>query len=201
MTKHEVLVAAGREIVQAAPQAFIDLDVEADGVPGYGSLLSVGAVSPWGHEFYAELKPTTEQFIASNRKFCEAHNLQRDRLMEEGQDRDEALHNLARWAIDLTEEQDKERPILTAFNASFDFPWVDLSLKEAGILKNPFGVTGFCIESLAMALPGAYDWAKRSKSTMPPELLPPGELSHNALEDARYQQKMHFALAAKLAGH
>lgn len=201
MTRHELLVARGHEIVQAAPQAFLDFDVEADGVPGYGSLLSFGARSPWGHEFYAELKPTSERFIDSNREFCEAHNLQRDRLMEEGQDRDEALRSFARWAIDLTRAQDKEKPILTAFNASFDFPWIDLSLKEAGILKNPFGVTGFCIESLAMALPGQYDWAKRSKSNMPAELLPPGELTHNALEDARYQQKMHFALVAKLAGY
>lgn len=199
MKTHELLVARGREIVQGAPQAFIDLDVEADGIPGRGSLLSIGAVSPWGETFYAELRPANETFIPSNRAFCEAHNLNRERLLDEGQDPKTAARNLAQWAIDLTEAYDKQRPVLTAFNASFDGPWIDLAMKEADT-ANPFGVTAFCIQSLAMALPGVYDWRKTSKANLPAEIVPDGEFTHNALEDAIYQQKVHFAMVAKLAG-
>lgn len=151
-----------------------------------------------GETFYAELRPSSEDFIPSNRAFCEAHNLERERLLDEGQDPRAALRNLARWTVDLTSEYGKDRPVLTAFNASFDSPWIDLGMKQAEVI-NPFDVAGFCIESLAMALPGAYDWRKTSRRSLPPEIVPPGEFTHNALEDAIYQQKIHFALAAKLS--
>lgn len=202
MTRHEQLVARGREIVQSAPQAFIDIDVEADGVAGYGSLLSVGAVSPWGETFYAELRPTSENFVPSQRDFCDKLGLTRERLMDEGEDPRRALRNFADWAVDLTNEHDKERPILTAFPASFDCAWVKGSMFEAGIIDDyPFGISGFCIQSLAMKLPATrtWDWRNTSKGKLPAEVVPPDEFTHNALEDAKYQQKMHFGFAALLA--
>jgi hypothetical protein len=199
MSHHEQLVRQGQEIIQQAPQLYVDLDVEADGIPGCGSLLSIGAVSPYGEVFYTELQPASDKFLPSNRAFAEAHNLERERLLREGEEPQSALRNLTRWVIDLTELHGKDRPVLAAFNASFDFPWIDLAMKEAGVKRNPFGVAGFCIKSLAMALPGTYDWRKTSKGKMPAELVPPGDFTHNALEDAQYQQKVHFALAGKLA--
>lgn len=199
MTKHEQLVAHGQDILQQAPQLYIDLDVEADGVPGYGSLLSIGAVSPFGETFYTELQPSSEKFLPSNRSFAEAHNLERERLIQEGEEPHSALRNLVSWTTDLTELHGKDKAVLAAFNASFDFPWIDLATKEAGIQQNPFGVAGFCIKSLAMALPGEYNWRKTTKGNLPTELVPPGDFTHNALEDAVYQQQIHFALAGKLA--
>jgi hypothetical protein len=199
MPRHEQLVAQGRAIIRQAPQLYIDLDVEADGIPGYGSLLSIGALSPWGETFYAELRPASEKYLPSNRAFAEAHNLERERLLQEGEDPQIAPRSFASWATGLTELHGKDRPVLAAFNASFDFPWVDLAMKQSGIKQNPFGVAGFCIKSLAMALPGEYDWRKTAKGNMPKELIPPGDFTHNALEDAVYQQQIHFALAGKLA--
>jgi hypothetical protein len=64
--------------------------------------------------------------------------------------------------------------------------------------KNPYGVAGYCIKSLAIALSDTYDWRQTTKGNLPAELVPEGDFTHNALEDARYQQKIHFALAAKL---
>jgi len=199
MTQHEQLVERGRDIIQQAPQLYLDLDVEADGIAGYGSLLSVGAVSPWGETFYAELQPASDKYIPSNRAFAEAHNVERERLLQDGQHPHAVARNLARWATDIGTLHGKDRPVLTAFNASFDFPWVDLAMKEAGIMRSPFGVAGFCIKSLAMALPGKYDWRKTAKGNLPAELVPPGDFTHNALEDAIYQQQIHFALAGRLA--
>lgn len=199
MLRHEQLVERGREIVQAAPQAFIDVDVEADGIAGHGSLLSVGAVSPWGETFYAELRPTSEAFVPSQRDFCDKLGLTRERLMDEGEDPRIALRNFANWATGLTQDHDRKRPILAAFPASFDCAWIKGASYEAGIIDDyPFGVGGFCIQSLAMAVPGAYDWQRVAKSGLPPEIIPSDDFTHNALDDAKYQQKMHFALVAAL---
>jgi hypothetical protein len=199
MTSHEQLVVRGQEIVQNSPQAFIDIDVEADGVPGYGSLLSLGAVSPWGETFYAELKPTSEKYVPTQRKFCDDLGLTRERLMDEGEDPQGALHNFADWAVGLSTNHDKKRPVLAALPASFDCAWVKGSMFEAGIIEDyPFGVSGFCIKSLAMALPNkhGWDWRNTSKGRLPKAVIPPDEFTHNALEDAKYQQKIHFALAS-----
>lgn len=189
----------GEQIVQEAPQTYFDIDVEADGKPGYGSLLSVGAVSPWGDTFYAELKPTSERFIQSNRDFCEEHGLQRERLLDEGQEPKKALRDLAGWALDISKNKNKQGQVLTAFNASFDYPWIDLAMLEAGISKNPFGIAGYCIKSLAMVLQARtwdfdYNWKQTAKNKLPKEVLPAGDFTHNALEDAIYQQDLHFAL-------
>jgi hypothetical protein len=201
MANHEQLVSRGREIIQAAPQLYFDVDVEADGIAGYGSLLSVGAVSPWGETYYAELKPASERYLESNHAFCEAHNLERERLMDEGQDPDAAMAELSDWVGDTTKTHDKSRAVFSAFNASFDFPWVDLAMKEAE-LKNPFGVAGYCIKSLANQLSSNYDWRQTTKGRLPRDVIPEGDFTHNALEDAVYQQKIHNALVGKLKlGH
>src|SRR5437870_1484664 len=109
MPSHESLISTGKEVVREAPQLYVDLDVEADGVPGYGSLLSIGAVSPWGETFYRELRPSSEQFLPSNRAFAEAHGLERERLMEEGMDPIAAAQELRDWTVELSSKYDKER--------------------------------------------------------------------------------------------
>lgn len=189
----------GREIVQHAPQLYIDLDVEADGVAGYGSLLSIGAVSPWGETFYRELYPHDEEYIDGNRQFCEEHNLERQRLLREGIPANTAVGELADWSLWLKGKYQKQgKVVMAAFNASFDFPLVGREFERAGI-DNPFGVAGFCIKSLAMVLAPGYDWSKTAKSRLPSDIVPPGDFTHHALEDAIYQQKLHFALAGKIA--
>lgn len=195
--KHEFFAAQGKEIIQEAPQAYIDLDVEADGIPGFGSLLSVGAVSPWGETYYAELRPTSDRWLEGNRRFAEAHNLERDRLMDEGRDPREAMIELRDWVGDVATMRQKGRAVLAAFNASFDFPWVDLAMKEADV-ENPFGIAGYCIKSAANQLSTSYDWRMTAKGKLPEVIVPEGDFTHNALEDAVYQQKMHNALVGVL---
>ena len=199
--RHEQLVATGREIVQSAPQLYVDLDVEADGVAGYGSLLSIGAVSPWGEQFYRELRPTSDLYIPENRLFCEAHGLQHARLLDEGVPPEQALRQLAEWEADLRSTYQKRgKSVLVAFNASYDFPLVNLEYARAK-LDNPFGIAGYCVKSLAMAFQPDYDWAMTSKNRLPEELIPDGDFTHNALEDAVYQQKLHFAMVGALSEH
>lgn len=197
-TYHERMVERGRQIVQDAPQAYIDLDVEADGIPGYGSLRSVGGITPWGEEFYAEIKPHSERFLPKQHQFCEDHGLERERLLTEGRELEDVMHELNNWTQDIVKKHEKESAVLTAFNASFDYPWIDLGMKEAGIEHNPFGIAGFCIKSLAMSLGDGYDWRETAKGNLPGFLIPEGDFTHNALEDAAYQQPIHFAMVGHL---
>ncbi len=196
--QHKALVERGREIVQASDNLYIDLDVESDGIAGYGSLLSVGAVSPWGETFYRELVPTDEHYIDGNKAFCEQHGLSRERLLSEGAAPHEAMRDLAVWEKSLRDRYVKTgKTVLVAFNASYDFPLIDLEYKRAAI-ENPFGVAGYCVKSLAMALGETYDWRTTGKSKLPQEIIPDGEFTHHALEDAMYQQALHFAMVGKL---
>lgn len=196
--RHNNLVASGREIVQAAPQLYVDLDVESDGWPGYGSLLSVGAVSPWGEQFYRELQPTDGLYIPDNREFCRKHGLDYERLMDEGMKPAQAMHELTEWQAAIKDRHGKiGKSILTAFNASYDFPMVNLEYLKAG-LENPFDNTGYCIQSLAMSLRSDYDWRSVSKKRLPAEVVPEGAFTHNALEDALWQQELHFAMVGLL---
>ena len=191
------LWAEGREIVLGAPQLYVDVDVEADGVAGHGSMLSLGAQSPTGESFYSEIKPYTEDFKPGNRQFCEDHGLERERLMTEAPELATVMPDFAQWLEDLRATHDK-KPVFTAFNAGFDWAFVDLYFVKAGFDKNPFGIAPFDLKSLALPLTGEWDWSSTSKSKLPKEIVPEEEFSHHALEDARWQQKLHFGMAALL---
>jgi len=189
------LYERGREIIQNANELYIDLDVEADGIAGYGSLLSVGAVTPWGDTFYRELRPTSDTFLEGHRAFNEAHGLTRERLLIEGIEPAVAMEELAAWTERQREAHGKRgAAVLCAYNASFDFPLIDLEMARAGI-DNPFGHAGFCIKSLAQTLTENYSWKRTGKSSLPEEIIPEGDFTHHALEDAQYQQLIHFAMA------
>lgn len=198
--RHNQLVVVGERIVAGADTLYVDLDVEADGKPGFGSLRSVGAAIPSGETFYRELRPTSDQYVVGMHQFCEDHELERERLMDEGEDPAEVMRELDTW----TREHAGGKPAtLTAFNASFDYAWVDLEMLKAGV-DHPFGVAGYCIKSLAMSLGVlggegdsgiTYEWRDTAKSRLPLELLPEGDFTHNALDDALWQQELHYALA------
>ena len=169
----------------------------SDGIAGYGSLLSIGAVSPWGEEFYRELRPTASEWIEGNRVFCEKHGLVRDRLLLEGAEPALAIQELSDWEQELRDRHQKRgQSVIVAFNASYDFPLIDLEYKRAQI-DNPFGVAGYCVKSLAMQFAPTYDWQSTKKSRLPTELVPAGDFTHHALEDARYQQNLHFAMVGQ----
>lgn len=201
--KHEVYVKKGERIVLDAADCFIDLDIESDGKAGYGSLMSIGAITPRGETFYRELKPVNDKYIPSQRDFCEQHGLERERLLEEGQDPVEAIYDLDIWTREVAENR---KPVLTAFNAAFDFSWIDLGFAEAGI-ENPFGVAGYCLKSLAMSIglqskqnaTADYDWANTTKNRLPAELVPVREFTHHALDDAKWQQELHYAMVGYIA--
>lgn len=197
MTRNkEALWLQGQKIVEHAPQLYIDVDVEADGIAGYGSLLSLGAIAPSGEEYYSELRPRSDIWIPSNRLFCENHGLERERLMDEARPSDEVIEEFNEWTLELRRKTGK-RAIFTAFNAGFDWGHVDLNFRLAGI-ENPYGVESFDTQSLANVLAPGWDWSRTDLSKLPFDIVPDKKFTHHALEDAKYQQKMHFGMAALL---
>jgi hypothetical protein len=195
--KAEILVR-GREIVLAAPQLYVDVDVEADGIAGFGSMLALGAQSPTGESFYSEIKPTSELFVARQREFCEEHGLERERLLREAPGVVEVMTKFQAWTKSLKEVHGKT-PVLTAFGPDFDASFVKLYFAQAGLYDDyPFALLPFDLKSLAQPLSGDWDWDKTSKNKLPEIIIPEGDFTHNALEDAQYQQKLHFGMAALL---
>lgn len=190
------LIEQGRQIVLAAPQLYIDVDIETDGWAGYGSMLSLGAVAPDGEEFYSEVQPLFEEFVPSQRQFCEEHGLERERLLREAPHFSLVMIRFHRWVRRLPGFYGRQ-PVLTAYNAGFDFGFVQQYFLKAK-LANPFGSAPFDLKSLALALNPGWDWSRTSKSKLPPEILPPGDFTHHALEDAKYQQQLHFGMAGLL---
>jgi hypothetical protein len=193
----QLLWQKGREILQHAPQLFIDVDIEADGIAGHGSMLSIGAATVNGETFYSEMKPAQEEFLAANRAFCEEHGLDRERLMAEALDAEIVIHHFNAWVLDMAAKYDKD-PVFVGLNAGYDWPFVDLYFTRYGI-KNPFGIAGDDLKSLVMPLGGKWDWNDTKKSRMPEAIKPEGDFTHHALEDAQYQQKLHFGAVALFA--
>lgn len=196
------LYETGRELVQNSPDLLCDVDVEADGVAGNGSVLSIGAVSPWGDKFYSELRPQTpELYVAGHREFCNSHGLEHARLMDEGKPPRQALEEFADWAQTIAHTHEiSPGAVLASFNASYDFPLLDLAYRTAGV-ASPFGHSALCVKSLAMVLPHTsevYDWQATRKSRLPPDIKPAQVFTHNALDDAIYQQQIHFAIVGLL---
>lgn len=195
-----VLYELGKDVVTNARSEYFDIDVEADGKAGYGSMLALGGVSLSGSVFYREIRPDSNLFIPRQRAFCESIGLERDRLLDEGDDLHAVISDFNDWVND---ESGGNPAVLTALNASFDGPWVDLSELKTG-RTNPFGDASYCIKSLAMAfgllhLPKEldppefpYEWKQTTKSRLPQLIVPERTFTHKADEDSVWQQELHF---------
>ncbi len=190
------LLELGKKIIISAPQRFVDVDIEADGIAGNGSMLSLGAISPDGETFYSEIRPQFSEYINEHRKFCEKNGLERKRLLKTAPSFETVMQSFLNWSTDLSSSSGKGL-VFSAFNASFDWAFVDLYFLKAKI-KNPYGHAPFDLKSLTIPFTSKWNWDKTSKSKLPKLLLPDGKFKHNALEDARFQQKIHFALAGLL---
>lgn len=189
----EELWNRGREIIMKSPQCFIDIDIEADGIAGYGSMLSLGAVTPRGDSFYSEIRPITLNYLDGHRSFCETHGLERKRLLTEAPVFAKVMEDFSKWL----RAQDDRPLVFTAFNAAFDWSFVDLYFLYS-TLKNPFEIAPLDLKSLAIPFTNDWNWQETKKGRLPKIVLPDGDFVHHALRDAEYQQKIHFGLAGLL---
>ena len=212
----EFYTELGREIlINRAPEMFVDFDVEGDGPAGFGSLCSIGAVAPTGETFYAELKPQTDRYSPGARAFCDKLGLTREYLEDNGVSVEDAGRAFKQWVDALKQKYDNKQAVATAFNAGYDWAHIDLAFAIAAevypadfptnprILSpqhNPFGVSPADTKSLGLPLPRegqdgvVWSWKVTSKTNLPDTVSPDLVFTHNALDDAKYQQLQHFAM-------
>jgi len=158
---------------------YIIVDIEASGPnPGNYSMLSIGActVSEPLYTFYIELKPDKKEFIT---QAMEVNKLSMEHLIKEGINPKEALREFADWIEKVVPDG---KPIFTAFNAPFDWMFVnDYFLRYLG--KNPFGHKALDIKALFMGKTNV-SWEKTSHKWISKYFKLDSDLPHHALQDA-----------------
>ena len=193
----EDIWAAGKQILLEAPVLYIEVDVEADGIAGYGSMLSIGAQSITGENFYSEIKPYSEVYLEEHRAMAIKFGIDIEKLEKEAPTIQMVMHNFYNWTMELKNKY-KKQPIFSAHNAAFDWAHVDLGFRLAGIHDYPFGIAPLDLKSLSLCLTKNWDFNHTTRDDLPTDILPTEKFTHDPLEDARFQQKIHYGLAYKL---
>jgi DNA polymerase III epsilon subunit-like protein len=180
----------------AKEDVFVSVDVEADGpIPGDYSMISIGAVvaAPEGATFYREIRPISERFVP---EALAVSGLDRDRLLREGADPEEAMRDLTAW---LGEVSPGRRPVFVGFNATFDWMFVNWYLIHfTG--KNPFGISGLDIKAYYMGALGKKTWSETTKGKLEKRFLGTAPHTHHALDDAREQAELFLKVRAYAEG-
>jgi DNA polymerase III epsilon subunit-like protein len=118
-----------------------------------------------------------------------------ERLTAEGVEPKAAMQHIADWLLDCVPEG--QRPIFVAFNAPFDWMFVnDYFQRYLGY--NPFGHAALDIKSFFMGLDGV-PWSQTSMRTIGPRYLNIRHLSHHALQDAIDQAEIFEKMLAESA--
>ena len=171
-------------------EGYVSVDVEAAGPnPGQYSLLSIGAclVADPQRGFYVELQPLNDNATAEALAISQ---LSLEQLAERGLPPAEAMARFETW---LAEEIPDRPPIFVAFNAPFDWMFVnDYFHRFLG--RNPFGHTALDMKALYMGLTGV-PWSETSMHNVAVRYLGRSRpLAHHALQDARDQAALFRAM-------
>ncbi len=190
----------GRAIIESSPDLYIDLHVQSDGIPGHGSVLALGAVSPNGDTFYSEMVPEGYDHVTRRRNFWLEHGLDRRQLRETGEHTRDFMIRFKRWIEETKSRQDKDRAIFVSFDESYDYPLL-LSKYKKNNIPPDFQGAHYAVRSLATALrvTNGYWEDDSHRLRLPDDCKAEGELTHNALQDAVFQQKVHYMLLGKIA--
>lgn len=183
------------ESVQMSDEAlYICVDVETAGPhPAEYALLSIGAVVVDEPEesIYLELQPDKKAITDESLRI---HKLALDVLAARGKAPQAGMEQFAAWV----EEQAAGRsPIFVAFNAAFDWMFInDYLHRYAG--RNPFGHRALDMKALFMGLSGT-PWEQTSYQNVSRYYGQPEALAHNALQDAQQGAALFAAMLADLA--
>jgi ribonuclease T len=174
-------------------EVLVSVDVETAGPdPARHAMLSIGAclVDDPDGGIYLELEPSSMEFDA---EALAVSGLSLERLVVEGVGPAIAMRQLADWLAQNIPAG--ARPVFTAFNAPFDWMFVDAYFQRY-VGRNPFGHSALDIKAYAMGMTGGT-WASTSMRELSPKYLGGRPLSHHALGDARDQAELFRALLAE----
>lgn len=166
-------------------EIYISVDVEASGpIPGEYSMLSLGAclVSNTSSIFYTTLKPINRNFVPEALKVA---RFSLEELERSGLEPELAMGAFEDWVKGVS---GKNRPIFVAFNATFDWQFVNYYFHKY-LGRNPFGISGLDIKAYYA---GKFNttWAGTAKKRLGKAILPRRKHTHNALDDAIEQAEL-----------
>ena len=167
-------------------EAYISVDIETAGPNPYDySLLSIGACTIFEPQssFYVELKPINYNSIP---EALAISHLSLAKLSERGEEPAVAMSKFETWVKEVT--PDEHRPILVAFNAPFDWMFVN-DYFHRFMDRNPFGHSALDIKAYYMGL-NNVSWSDTSMRNVGQRYLGDRQLSHNALSDALDQAEI-----------
>lgn len=172
--------------IEECLEACISVDVETAGPnPSQYALLSIGAclVRDPQRTFYAELQPTSRAFQP---QALAVSGLSLESLAQRGLPPADALARFEAWVE--AEMPAGQRPIFVAFNAPFDWMFVnDYFHRFLG--RNPFGHAALDLKTFYMGLTGA-PWSETTMRHVAPRYLGDRQLTHHALRDAQDQAEL-----------
>ena len=174
-------------------EAYVSVDVETAGPnPSTFSMLSIGAclVDDPACTFYVELQPVNDNCIPGALAISD---LSMETLAEEGVPPLDAMARFEAWVHAHVPRT--HRPIFVAFNAPFDWMFVN-DYFHRYLEHNPFGHSALDIKAFYMGLTGV-PWARTSMKYLHRRYLDGRELTHNALRDAQDQAELFAQILKK----
>lgn len=180
--------------------AYFSADIETDGaIPGPNSILSIGItfagafdgetfLEPVDYKttFYRELKPISDEF---DPKALEINGFDRERLMLEGTEPEQAMSEAAEWITKVAGAGD---PILVAYPLSFDWSWLYWYFVRFSKTGSPFGYSRCFDIKTAIAVKHSRTIVSSGRDGIPSFMKPDLKHSHHALDDA-IEQAMIFS--------
>jgi len=163
-------------------EIYISVDIEASGqIPGEFSMLSIGAcvVGNKKETFYIELQPVNDSFVPEN---VAVTGLLFEELKANGEEPIVAMQKFEKWIMEVSGDAS---PVLAAFNASFDWMFVDWYFRKF-LGRNPFGLGGVDIKAYFMGMENV-GWSGAKKRHVYEKFPTEYPHTHNALDDALEQ--------------
>lgn len=167
-------------------ELYIVIDVETSGPDPCGyALLSIGActITEPQETIYLELKPDSPNFI---KQALDISALSLNELAASGLSPSVAMQTFANWVRRIS--KDHKTPIFTAFNAAFDWMFVNTYFHRY-LGYNPFGHKALDIKACFMGL-HQTSFEVTSHKGLCDYYQICIDLSHNALEDAINEAKI-----------
>lgn len=177
---------------------YFSVDVETDGpIPGRYSMLSFALVyagafdgrifyepPEYTNNFYTELRPIYPEFEI---EALQVNGLDRDVLLENGQDPRAAMTAAALWIEGIV---GKAEPVFVAYPLSFDWTWMYWYFVQFSDSGSPFGFSKCFDIKTAMALTLGRTVKSVGKDRIPNVLKSKAPHTHNALDDAISQAEL-----------
>ncbi len=174
-------------------ELYISVDIEASGpIPGEYSMLSLGAcvISDISKTFYVELKPINDNYI---QRAVEVSKLSINELKIKGIEPAISMKDFEDWITRVCESK-SNRPVFVAFNATFDWSFVNYYFHKF-LGRNPFGISGLDIKAYYMGMKKCL-WADTIKKKVRSDFPSKTKHTHHALDDAIEQAEIFEKMIA-----